>query len=139
MRLVGTLSEKNGMIRESKINCMNNINSSIESGELDFSLEFSGQELQLIQHLKLGNWEKDAALREAFVAWVDQCQVECAKDTSPRSNVDFLMKKAKLLYMAGLEGEAWADLIDARTLADNLGEQAIVDEANKILLALADS
>lgn len=116
---------------------MNDINSVVEDVELDFSLEFNGAELQLIQRLKLGDFEKDEKLRNDFVAWYDQGQVECRKDDSEKANVKLLMKKAKLLFMAGLEGEAWRDLFDARTLASNLGDNETVEEANKILLKIA--
>lgn len=118
---------------------MNNVNSAPESGELDFSLEFSGSELQLIQRLKLGDWEKDSALREAYAAWVDACHAECEKDKSALANLRFLMKRAKLLYTAGMLDEAWREFMDARTLADNLGLMDIVDEANVVLLKIAES
>lgn len=109
-----------------------------EGLSLDFSAGLTLVELHLIENLKKGNFEEDSALREAFVGWVDGCMAEAAKDPTPNSNNAFLLKKAKVLIMAGMGEEAWTDLMDLRTLADNLGNQAMVDECNRLFLAIAE-
>ncbi len=105
---------------------------------MDFSTEFSGKELVLIQKIKLGDLENDPGLKMTFVAWVNRNLGECEKDEIPQANLFFLLKKAKLLFSAGEFDEAWRDLFDLRTLAANLGREDVVDEANAILLEIAE-
>ena len=104
---------------------------------LDFSAEFTLAELKLIGQLKNGDFEKYQSVRAAYVAWVDAQQLEAQKDGTPTGNNKFLMKKAKLLFMAGFYNEAGQDWQDLQDLAFNLGDQALVDECNKFMDAIS--
>lgn len=91
--------------------------------------EFSGEELKLIQAIKLGDFEKNPELRARLTAWVDSQMAETAKDPSPRANWAFDLKKCWLYAKAGLRDfaeENASDLIHSiRNSEKQIGAEAV--------------
>jgi len=60
------------------------------------------------------------------------------KAETPELELDFKMRKAKMHFEEGQFHEAWKDLFDLRGLAETAGRQDLVDEANEMLLQIAE-
>jgi hypothetical protein len=96
-----------------------------ERDPLDFSLELQA-EAKLIQALKLGDFEKDEKLRADFLEWDAKEREPVTAVSSPFVNLQRMLKKVKLLIMAGVsyKGYVSEDLKDIFILADNLVSKA---------------
>ena len=104
--------------------------------DLDFSAEFTLAELRLIAELKGGDYQQSAELRAAFVNWVNENLNELNKDNNSVRTLAFMLKKARLLIMAGLKQEALSNLRDLRGVATMLGRKDLVEECNRLAMAL---
>lgn len=111
---------------------------------LDFSTEFDGEELKLIQAIRLGDLEKDPSLNKRYLDWLDKAMKVAAANESALGQGTLLLKKAKLMFQAGKLNEAFSEAMDARTYAENmrskLGERAasIINQANAIMVFVVE-
>jgi|GEM_PF-5925173 len=96
-----------------------------ERDPLDFSLELQS-EAKLIQALKLRDFDKDEKLRADFLNWDAEERLKAEKNPSPMGNFGRMVKKLKLLVMAGSSYSEYMqdDLADIYTLAGELGSKA---------------
>lgn len=123
---------------------MDNLTRTEAMERLDFSTEFNGEELKLIQAIRLGDQEKDPVLNKRYLDWLDKAMEVAAASDSALGQVTLLLKKAKLMFQAGKLNEAFSEAMDARTYAENmrskLGENAgkIIDEANAMMLFVVE-
>ncbi|MCC6643566.1 hypothetical protein IT411_02350, partial [Candidatus Peregrinibacteria bacterium] len=112
--------------------------------EIDFSAEFNGDELKLIQAIKLGDLEKDEVLKKRFTDWLNQEAEKAEKSGDFADQILMSLRRAKLLFQAASYNDAFREAMDARTYAENmqgqLGEEAdyIIDESNRILLSVVE-
>ena len=96
------------------------------------SLEFTEAERVLIQKL-CERGPDDPETRQLLNFWTEQCEAEANEVNTPRANVEFNIKRAKLYRAAGLMVEAWDVLESAREQAMNEQEQDLYDEAVRIM------
>lgn len=91
-----------------------------------FKVVWDSGEMALIERLKSGDFDKDEALRKAFLEWDDRERNAAEKDESPERDLIYKLKKAAMTKAAGMLAAAWEEVQDLEYYAIQLRTQQVV-------------
>lgn len=97
-----------------------------------FEFGFTEQERTLIKKLR-EKGVSDSETRELLEAWTIEQEAVANQKNTPRANIEFNLKRAKIYLAAGYADAAWENLECVYEQAENEGEVALRQEAINLM------